>query len=411
MPLNPSAGVSGNIREFHKGPTFAHTAKKFGRSDANRQAVAVAFNVARKARRRADGGPATDNDGAQVNVVQAPAPENFQSTTDAISKSYPALQPYVKNLSIQRGTASGPDDDRQLEFYQPWESENPNPGKITTELYNPSLQGQDLQEAVAGDMLHHLGATDPTTNQPVNSDWMGLKQQMIGAMGPDQKSMDQGAYQQEKLNPSYQTGSYDDWMQNNRADAYIRGALFPNQNPEWQEEGVYTPAMKEVAKKMQKYLATAPDNNKRRGGAVSAALDIARKVRAKGGRVHVGPIIGKTGGRADKRPMHVPDGAYVMTADHVSGLGQGNTHAGMAVLDKMFPISAKAHTDEMPAKRAVGGKVPIYAADGEYVVHPQDIKDRYGDLDRGHKVLDAWQTHERQNLIKTLSSLDPPAQD
>jgi hypothetical protein len=144
------------------------------------------------------------------------------------------------------------------------------------------------------------------------------------------------------------------------------------------------------------------------------ALDIARKVRrAKGGKVaaHVGPIIGKTGGRDDKRPMHVPDGAYVLTADHVSGLGQGNTHAGMAVLDRMFPISAKAHTDEYPAKRASGGKVPIYAADGEYVVSPEDLKNMYGDVGHGHKILDAWQTHERQNLISTLKDLPGPAQD
>ena len=146
---------------------------------------------------------------------------------------------------------------------------------------------------------------------------------------------------------------------------------------------------------------------------IAIALDVARKAkhRAKGGRVHVGAIIGKTGGRADKRPMHVPDGAYVLTADHVSGLGDGNTHAGMAILDKMFPNSAKVHTDEYPAKRASGGKVPIYAADGEYVVHPQDIRDRYGNLDHGHKILDAWQTNARQYLIKTLASLDPPAQD
>lgn len=150
---------------------------------------------------------------------------------------------------------------------------------------------------------------------------------------------------------------------------------------------------------------------KPRDQALAIAYRVRRQKRAKGGKVHVGAIIGKTGGRADKRPMHVPDGSYVMTADHVSGLGQGNTHAGMAVLDKMFPISAKAHTDEQPARRASGGKVPIYAADGEYVVHPEDIKARYGDLDHGHKILDAWQTQERQNLIKTLGSLDPPAQD
>lgn len=191
----------------------------------------------------------------QSSVPDVPAPpESFQPTTDAISSQYPALQPYVNNLAIQRGTPSGPDDDRQLEFYQPWEKDNPNPGKLTTELFNKNLQGQDLTETVAGDMLHHLGSTDPTTNQPVDPNWMDMKQRLIGSMGIPQNLMDSQAYQQEKSNPAYETGSFDDWMKNNRSDAYIRGALFPNQNPEWQESGIYNPAMKAVTDEMQSYL-------------------------------------------------------------------------------------------------------------------------------------------------------------
>ena len=146
--------------------------------------------------------------------------------------------------------------------------------------------------------------------------------------------------------------------------------------------------------------------------AVAAALETARRAkRAKGGKVHSGPIIGKTGGRADKRPMHVKDGSYVFTADHVSGLGEGNTHSGMAILSKMFPKSAAAHENDDPIERAAGGKVPILAADGEFVALPEDIKDRYGDLDYGHQKLDEWQTYERQKLIHTLSGLEGPAQD
>lgn len=161
----------------------------------------------------------------------------------------------------------------------------------------------------------------------------------------------------------------------------------------------------------EKSAITEPERN--RGGSVGPAMQIARRIkRAKGGAVHVGPIIGHTGGRADKVPMHVPDGAYVFTADHVSGLGEGNTLAGQKKLDAMFPKSASAHKEKHSViKRASGGKVPIYAADGEYVVHPQDIIDRYGDIDYGHKALDAWQTHERKQLIKTLGKLDPPAKD
>jgi hypothetical protein len=154
------------------------------------------------------------------------------------------------------------------------------------------------------------------------------------------------------------------------------------------------------------------DEGKPQKQAVAIALDVARRAkRAKGGKVHTGPIIGDTGGRADKRPMHVPDGAYILTADHCSAMGEGNTLAGFKALAKMFPKSAAAHEKDEPAKRAAGGKVPIYAADGEFAIHPDDIKDRWGDLDKGHRILDHWQTSERQNHIDTLKNLDPPAQD
>lgn len=145
--------------------------------------------------------------------------------------------------------------------------------------------------------------------------------------------------------------------------------------------------------------------------ALAAAYRIKREKRAKGGKIHSGPIVGDTGGRADKRPMHVPDGAYILTSDHCSALGQGNTLAGFKHLAKMFPKSAKAHEQGEPVKRASGGKVPIFAADGEFSIHPDDIKDRWGDLDTGHKILDAWQTSERQKHIHTLKHLEPPAQD
>jgi hypothetical protein len=78
----------------------------------------------------------------------------------------------------------------------------------------------------------------------------------------------------------------------------------------------------------------------------------------------------------------------------------------------MFPKSAQARTAKKePIKRAAGGKVPIYAADGEYVICPEDIVERWGDLDHGHRILDAWQTAERKEHVKTLKNLAPPAQD
>ena len=45
MPLLPGRGHLGhNIKEFRKGPTFAHTEDKFGKDRANKQAIAVALH-------------------------------------------------------------------------------------------------------------------------------------------------------------------------------------------------------------------------------------------------------------------------------------------------------------------------------------------------------------------------------
>lgn len=51
MPLMKGSSnkvVSSNIREFHKGKTYAHTAGKFGKAKANKQAIAVALKSAGK---------------------------------------------------------------------------------------------------------------------------------------------------------------------------------------------------------------------------------------------------------------------------------------------------------------------------------------------------------------------------
>lgn len=51
MPLKKGrsrATISKNIAEFHKGKTFARTARKFGKKRADKQAVAAALNQARR---------------------------------------------------------------------------------------------------------------------------------------------------------------------------------------------------------------------------------------------------------------------------------------------------------------------------------------------------------------------------
>lgn len=55
MPLKKGKSrktVSSNIRELHTGQTYAHTAGKFGKKRADKQAVAIALKKAGKSRRK-----------------------------------------------------------------------------------------------------------------------------------------------------------------------------------------------------------------------------------------------------------------------------------------------------------------------------------------------------------------------
>jgi hypothetical protein len=141
-------------------------------------------------------------------------------------------------------------------------------------------------------------------------------------------------------------------------------------------------------------------DEKKSGGPVQKALDFARKF-ARGGRVTVGPVVGATGGRTDALPVDVPSGAFVIPADVVSALGEGNTLSGNKALDKMFgKQGAKAH------HQPIGIKI----SDGEYVISPETVaRIGKGDMDAGHKLLDQFVIQCRQKHIAQLSSLPGPS--
>lgn len=153
-----------------------------------------------------------------------------------------------------------------------------------------------------------------------------------------------------------------------------------------------------------KNIAAEEAAGKPRKQSIAIALDIARRAkRANGGSVkHVGPIHSAVGGRTDHLALDVPSGSYVIPADIVSGLGEGNTANGLAVLQQMFPVSGQKS----------GKDVPIMAAGGEYVIDPPGVMQvGGGDLNKGHSILDKWVVSQRKKLVKTLSKLPGPARD
>lgn len=191
--------------------------------------------------------------GKAVGTPPSGPAEDFTPVLNDVAKAYPGLAPYVANTAVRRGVTK---DDRQLEYYAPWEETNPNPGRSTVEIYNTDLKGSDLRDSIALDMLHHLGGTDPK-GQPVDPKYLALKQQMVAAIAKANHPFDQEAYQQD-LKAYPDSGSYQDWMAHNRADAYIRAYVNPRLNPEWQQPGLFTPDMQAVGDQIKRYIATPP---------------------------------------------------------------------------------------------------------------------------------------------------------
>jgi hypothetical protein len=130
-------------------------------------------------------------------------------------------------------------------------------------------------------------------------------------------------------------------------------------------------------------------------------------------KLHTGPIHSQVAGRTDHLPMHVPAGSYVIPADVVSGYGEGNTMAGFKRLNMTFGHKGGAPKGKAEGGAAMAGEpVPIVAAGGEYVIHPDVIVQiGGGDMDRGHRELDAFVKASRAKTVKTLQKLPGPKKD
>ena len=143
---------------------------------------------------------------------------------------------------------------------------------------------------------------------------------------------------------------------------------------------------------------------------------------------HSGFLHSPVPGRTDKLPISVKGGSYILPADHVSALGQGNSLAGSESVNKMFKMGpygstptklrgskvSVPHLDLRRSKFADGGAtedVPIVAAGGEISIPPEAIIERFGDLEKGHQALDKWVLDTRKKHIRTLRGLKPPKKD
>lgn len=159
-----------------------------------------------------------------------------------------------------------------------------------------------------------------------------------------------------------------------------------------------------------------------------------------------GGLVGSGGpGRTDVHNVSVPAGSYVLPADVVSGLGEGNTMAGANVIDMMMstgpygikmprtpsgnsiPRPPPAYEYKAPSLSGLSsmfssshaasggaqdgrGWIPIVIAGGEFVVSPDDVaRLGGGDIERGHQILDRFVGHIRKKTVNTLKKLPGPA--
>lgn len=153
--------------------------------------------------------------------------------------------------------------------------------------------------------------------------------------------------------------------------------------------------------------------------AVAAAMHQARMHHTYGGpskghekpspnKTHVGPIHSGVAGRTDHLNMSVPNESYVIPADIVSGIGEGNTMAGFEILNDIFNMDETPHKlgpESEPNENQVG----IVAAGGEYVIPPKEVESiGGGNYAEGHKRIDRTIIRLRKMITQQIRKLPPP---
>lgn len=177
----------------------------------------------------------------------------------------------------------------------------------------------------------------------------------------------------------------------------IKGDLGRHPKGQWSS---YAKQLEKAKKELIEKLSKEPDLYNR-GGAVGRAMQIAKNA---GGGVLTGPVTHRAdGGRTDTVETHLPSMSYVVPADIVSSLGEGDTAAGYGVLENMF---GPAHT------KAEHGARPAIVAGGEYVLSPEQVAQiGNGNHELGFSALDSFVKMQRRKHIQQLKALPGPVVD
>jgi hypothetical protein len=151
-----------------------------------------------------------------------------------------------------------------------------------------------------------------------------------------------------------------------------------------------------------------------------------REASSDGGQSAGGFLAGTTGGRQDAVKTTAPAGAYVLPADVVAGLGEGNSLAGAKVWQTILqsgpwgtpePRGARGMGPPRPPSlgRAAGGAAPapqhadVALSHGEIVVSPAEVQwFGKGDMKKGWHELDKFVMEQRHKYARKLLRLPGP---
>jgi hypothetical protein len=110
-----------------------------------------------------------------------------------------------------------------------------------------------------------------------------------------------------------------------------------------------------------------------------------------------------SGGRADKILTTVPVDTFIIPADVVAAIGDGNTDAGFSELTKAFPAPKKTNPKNQ-------GKVKVRLSGGEFKIHPEHVRAiGKGDPDAGAQALSEMVMKIRNQHVEKLKTLEPPS--
>ena len=186
---------------------------------------------------------------SQADILRTGAADyELQAMLGQALSSYPGFA----GLGFQAQYGPPQSDRGSLEFYPPWERDNPRQGIPLLEIYDRGLKGQRLSDTLAADMMHYLSAVNPQTGLPIDPQFAAMRRGFATTLTPAQMAVDERAHAQYG-----DPRPLDQWMEQSRLDAYLRGTMFG----QWPAE-VFTPEQTQMGVNMRQYLQRSPSQGR-----------------------------------------------------------------------------------------------------------------------------------------------------